>query len=160
MKSTKSILLLAILTGTLFLPQILFAQDTDGDDMPDAWETSNPCLLVNVADGHIDHDADGMSSIDEYKSATDPCKPDSDNDGMRDGWENKTGLNPLVDDAGLDPDADGLTNYSESLIGSLPNNSDTDESGINDGDEQVLGFNPLNNKDDISSSNSSPARRP
>ena len=35
--------------------------------------------------------------------------PDTDNDGMPDGWEIQNGLNPLVNDASDDPDGDGAT---------------------------------------------------
>ncbi|HEY1052644.1 MAG TPA: Calx-beta domain-containing protein, partial [Prosthecobacter sp.] len=50
--------------------------------------------------------------------------PDSDYDGMADWWEEKYGLNKLLDDAALDPDGDLVTNLSEYRAGSNPNHSD------------------------------------
>ncbi len=40
---------------------------------------------------------------------------DSDDDGIPDGWEERYGLNPNINDGGLDPDYDGFTNYEEFL---------------------------------------------
>lgn len=50
--------------------------------------------------------------------------PDSDLDGMADWWEEKYGLNKLLDDAALDPDGDLVTNLAEYRAGSNPNHSD------------------------------------
>lgn len=45
---------------------------------------------------------------------------DSDNDGIPDGWEERYGLNPFVNDGGLDPDNDDFTNYEEFLNDTNP----------------------------------------
>ncbi|MHA1205344.1 MAG: hypothetical protein ACTSSL_10470 [Candidatus Heimdallarchaeaceae archaeon] len=44
---------------------------------------------------------------------TDPNDPDTDSDGLTDGWEVNNGLDPLTDDAAEDLDGDGLTNLEE-----------------------------------------------
>ncbi|MHC4717264.1 MAG: NHL repeat-containing protein, partial [Planctomycetota bacterium] len=44
---------------------------------------------------------------------TDPLDPDTDADGMPDGWEVAQGLDPLADDAADDLDGDGWTNFEE-----------------------------------------------
>jgi hypothetical protein len=45
---------------------------------------------------------------------------DGDNDGMPDEWEERYGLNPVIDDAGLDADGDGVSNLVEYEIQSDP----------------------------------------
>jgi Putative binding domain, N-terminal/Viral BACON domain len=46
--------------------------DSDGDGMPDAWETSMGLAPNNPADGGSDPDDDGVSSRDEYARGTHP----------------------------------------------------------------------------------------
>ena len=78
---------------------------------------------------------------------TDPLDPDSDDDGMPDGWEVDNNLNPLVDDGGLDPDGDqdqdGLSLRAEMSWGTDPQNSDSDGDGLGDGEEIEQELDPL-----------------
>jgi hypothetical protein len=74
-----------------------------------------------------DDDNDLISDLQESADGTDPCKRDSDGDGMSDGWEiqsaadrnggiypkAKPSPNPLGADASIDSDGDGLTNLEE-----------------------------------------------
>lgn len=74
-----------------------------------------------------DDDNDLVSDTTELADGTDPCKRDTDGDGMSDGWEiqsatdrnggvypkAKPSPNPLVADAQIDADGDGLTNLEE-----------------------------------------------
>ena len=46
--------------------------DTDGDGLPDAWETDN-----GVQDPNLDKDGDGMTNREEYLSGTNPSDADS-----------------------------------------------------------------------------------
>ncbi|HDL20519.1 MAG TPA: tandem-95 repeat protein [Nitrospirae bacterium] len=92
--------------------------DTDGDGMPDDWETNYFGDITR--DGTGDYDNDGLSDLDEYLSGTDPANPDTDGDGMPDGWETAHGLNPNFNDAAEDPDNDGYSNLEEYEGGSDP----------------------------------------
>jgi hypothetical protein len=90
------------------------AADCDGDG------------VLNGKDN--DDDNDLLSDTEETADGTDPCKRDSDGDGMSDGWEvqsakdrnsgvypkTKPSPNPLDDkDTLVDADGDGLTNLEE-----------------------------------------------
>ncbi len=108
--------------------------DSDGDGMPDSHETAHSCLNVNVADGDLDPDGDGMTSLMEYQYSPnlDPCLADTDGDNMPDGWEVDNSLDPLTNDASADADGDGLANLDEYLNDTDPQNPDTDADGSND----------------------------
>ena len=64
-----------------------------------------------------DQDGDGLTYGLEYLMNTAPNDPDSDNDGLPDGWEWQYGLDPLSstggDGAVGDPDGDGMSNLQE-----------------------------------------------
>lgn len=61
-----------------------------------------------------DTDGDALSDHDEqFIWGTDPLNPDTDSDGMWDGWEVSHGLNPRANDANEDRDLDGVTNLQE-----------------------------------------------
>lgn len=60
---------------TLLVSDILLSQaaaDTDGDGMPDTWESANDLNPGSAADRDIDTDGDGQSSLAEYLAGTDP----------------------------------------------------------------------------------------
>ena len=108
--------------------------DTDGDGMPDAWETAHG-LNPLVADASGNPDGDALTNLQEYNADSDPQvsesgtvafavsalftvqtrtdAPDQDGDGLPDAWEIANGLNPAVSNASADPDGDGLTNEQE-----------------------------------------------
>ena len=92
--------------------------DTDGDGMPDGFEYCFHDTLqpANASDSYGDGDNDGLNNVEEYEVAltwgpsnfTDPTDPDTDNDGMPDGWEALNGLHPVDgSNADEDPDLDG-----------------------------------------------------
>jgi hypothetical protein len=51
--------------------------DSDGDGMPDAWESANGFNPSSASDAEQDSDADGMINRDEYRAGTDPRNPES-----------------------------------------------------------------------------------
>lgn len=82
---------------------------------------------------------------------TDPTQPDTDLDGLFDGWEIANEFNPLIDNTtdgdptnepGADPDGDGLTNSEEADYETKAKNADSDGDGVNDGAEAAQGSNP------------------
>lgn len=168
--------------------------DTDGDGMPDGWEALHNLHPCNASDQFLDLDHDGLPNYLEFsfpswhvnwwtadynhdgkitkdeRRSTDPFNPDTDGDGMPDGWEAysmlassnlvekvivgdvttyKVPLNPTVKDAKLDVDRweagfnttpDGLTNIEEYWNQTNPLYPDTDEDGLLDGEEVKDGF--------------------
>lgn len=71
-----------------------------------------------------DFDGDGLANIEEYFRGPDPENPDSDFDGMQDGWEIAHGFCPTNPaDAAEDADGDGFPNVFEFAHGSEPGQS-------------------------------------
>ncbi len=135
--------------------QIALPADTDGDGMPDVWESKNG-LNPNAGDANGDLDNDGLKNLGEYLANTKANSPDTDADGLKDGVETKTGNWVSADNTGTDPlnpdtDGDGLKDGVETNTGvfadagntgSNPVKADTDADGFNDGVEVQEGFNP------------------
>ena len=102
-----------------------------------------PVLAVAQTPG--DSDGDGLYDYDEVVIyGTDPFNPDTDWDGMPDGWEVWNGLNPLdPNDAYGDLDSDWLYNLEEYWYGSDPNYWDSDGDWLWDFEEvYYFGTNP------------------
>jgi len=75
--------------------------DTDGDGMPDYWETANNFdpnddTGINGADG--DPDLDALGNLGEYLLRSDPWHPDPDGDGRNDSVEAADATNPTHPD--------------------------------------------------------------
>ena len=94
--------------------------------------------------------AHSMALADAGGDALDPSDPDTDGDGMPDGWEVEQGFDPLDDDdASLDPDDDGVTNQEEFGHGCDPHAADTDGDGLSDAEELACGSSPLSPDGDL-----------
>ncbi len=108
--------------------------DLDGDGEPDF---SDP-----------DVDGDDLDNVAEGVLGTDPRNPDSDGDGIPDGWEFDHQMDPRdASDATEDPDGDGLSNRFEYDLGSDPRTPDTDGDRMPDGWESDWNFDPTNPSD-------------
>lgn len=123
--------------------------DEDSDGLNNLWEFKlglNPRLADSnsngISDALEDRDQDGLTNISELSTHhTLPDQPDTDGDGLSDGWEILYGYLALVNnetdadqtnDPDDDPDNDGLLNSAEDQIGTNPNNGDTDGDGFSD----------------------------
>ncbi len=76
--------------------------DTDGDGIPDQFETGGGTYVSPTDTGtsaaNPDSDGDGLTDGQEiYTEHTDPHLPDTDGDGFLDGYEVATGHSPLID---------------------------------------------------------------
>ncbi len=98
-----------------------------------------------------DDDVDGDELTNEFENGigTNPRNPDTDGDGIPDGYEfHSEILNPLNGlDAAQDYDQDGLTNLEEYQNGTYPAWADSDGDGVDDLVEMGCGLNPLNATD-------------
>ena len=132
--------------------------DTDGDGLNNLWEYKfklNPRQTDSnnngVSDALEDHDHDRLTNISELVThQTLPDQPDTDGDGLSDGWEILYGYSALVNNqtdanpnnnSEADPDNDGLINRTEDQLGTNPNNADTDGDGFSDFAENQAGSN-------------------
>lgn len=91
-----------------------------------------------------DADYDGLSNAVEISETvqTNPVDPDTDDDGLLDGFEVHNGLDPHDDGTGDinngpqgDPDGDGWTNLQEQEAETNPKNCDTDGDGRADSED-------------------------
>ncbi len=122
--------------------------DLDADQMADAWEIQK---FGSVAPGPFDdNDDDGSYNLDEFLGNTaDPSdwatdasnpvlessQPDTDGNGIGDGWETMHFSGPGSTDLSGNPDGDGLNNAVEYSHLTDPSNSDTDGDGATDSEE-------------------------
>jgi hypothetical protein len=96
--------------------------------------------ILNALAG--DGDNDGLSYSKEIFHGTKIDNPDTDEDGMSDGYEVKYNLKPLdAYDAYNDADYDGLTNLQEYNLNTNPLKGDTDNDGVSDSLDKNPNFN-------------------
>lgn len=137
--------------------QSLYAEkaiDTDNDGMLDTWETAYGLNPGNPADASLDKDVDGLSNLSEYQMGLLPNDDDTDDDGLKDGVEDNTGIFASAAGTGTDPkrpdtDGDGLKDGDEVTIHSTdPNLVDSDGDLYPDGYEVlVAGSDPADDAD-------------
>jgi len=92
--------------------------DTDGDGMPNLWETEygfdwSVWQTDKIHGPGDDADGDGLVNTQELALATSPVRTDTDNDGLADLQELRAGTDPRSSDT----DNDGLTDFQELRLG-------------------------------------------
>lgn len=93
--------------GKFKLPRGIWAKD--GGMILCIGDTGNRRVqLLDIDEGSLDSDGDGLSDDEEAELGTDPRNPDSDGDGLKDGEEvNRYRTDPLDDDTDDDGYGDG-----------------------------------------------------
>ena len=140
-------------------------KDSDDDGLDDGWEVKysgsfgvDPLDPATSSELASDDDEDGLTLLQEFEVGTDPSLPDTDGDGLADGWEARytgsiAGVDPLnaamEDELTSDADGDGLNLLEEAEANTVATSPDTDGDGLNDGDEVKIHLtNPLKNDTD------------
>ena len=121
--------------------------DTDKDSLNDGWEVQyqnvqyvDPLDKAMDADLASDTDDDGLNLLHEEGNNTNPGNPDTDDDGLPDGWEvlyqYVPGVHPRQkasnSQLALDNDKDGLNLSQEAEALTNPRNNDTDDDSLGD----------------------------
>jgi flagellar hook capping protein FlgD/thrombospondin type 3 repeat protein len=140
---SRSIVAVALIVGILGMSS-LFVQPNS------AYARTVSCGPFPFSISCSDDDADDLLWRDETKIGTDPNNPDTDGDGLNDGYEYyRSHTNPLK----ADTDSDGLRDNDELLYGTNPLKADTDRDGLGDGVEIRIGTDPLKKDTDGDSLN-------
>ena len=121
--------------------------DNDGDGLGDIWESIYHSVSGVSSTGAAtgdelasDTDNDTLTLLQEAVALTNPTSPDTDGDGLPDGWEvtysDAVGVDPLVaatgDELASDKDNDTLTLMQEFGANTDPTMSDTDSDTLPD----------------------------
>lgn len=116
--------------------------DTDDDGLTDLAEivfTGTDPLLKDtdgngILDAEEDFDNDNLNTLEEIKFGTGIFYPDTDSDGLEDGYEVHTSK---TDPTLYDTDGDGYSDGEEINIGLNPISADSDNDGVSDDEELI-----------------------
>jgi len=121
------------LGGAITTSYDLDAYKSADADAGDAYYNISLGLTFVNENCESDKDADGLGKCDEEKFGTDPEKPDTDGDGLKDGEEV---LKYKTEPNKVDTDGDGLKDGEEVLTYKTdPLVADSDKDGLKDGEE-------------------------
>ncbi|WP_299978504.1 pentapeptide repeat-containing protein [uncultured Pseudoteredinibacter sp.] len=124
-----------------------YHHDSDDDGMDDVFELASAsqasCVslsyrlrLNDASDANADPDGDKLSNQLESELGSDICNPDSDGDGINDGFEHKSNTSLIsAAERPVDSDGNGVPDDIENLV-------DSDGDGFSDGDEKANGTDP------------------
>jgi len=112
---------LLIADGEGVLTAIDLSGDTDGDQLPDSWETLYGLDPTDPNDADTDKDSDMLTNREEFYLGTNPALRDTDRDWIPDEYEWRAGLDPLDStDSAKDPDGDRMISFFEFVLGTDP----------------------------------------
>ena len=83
--------------------------DTDGDGLPDSWETPSGLDPSNPGDAGVDSDSDGISNLEEYYNSTDPLDASDNLPVARAGGDQQTAPTRVYLDGSSSSDPNGDT---------------------------------------------------
>ena len=88
-------------------------KDTDGDYIPDEWESEHWLDPYNAGDASLDYNYNGLTNLQEYINDYDPWDKDTDEDGISNyaEWFGLFGF--FTDPLASDTDEDGLSDLEE-----------------------------------------------
>ncbi|RZN33547.1 MAG: hypothetical protein EFT35_10505 [Methanophagales archaeon ANME-1-THS] len=88
-------------------------KDTDGDGIPDGWESDHGLNPNAAADAGLDYNHNGRTNQQEYLNGSDPWDKDTDDDGLSNYVEYLGLFGFFTDPLAGDTDGDGLSDLEE-----------------------------------------------
>lgn len=88
-------------------------RDTDGDGIPDGWESDHGLNPNSAVDAGLDYNHNGRTNLQEYLNESDPWDKDTDNDGLSNYAEYLGLFGFFTDPLAEDTDGDGLSDLEE-----------------------------------------------
>src|SRR4051812_34572867 len=103
MKRLATAVIAVLALTAALLPASAMARDRNHDRLPDKWEKHHH-LSLSHDQSRRDQDRDGLRNLAEFRNHTDPRSDDTDDDGLDDGDDVRTGHDATDDDGIEDGD--------------------------------------------------------